>query len=147
MTTLAVDRLISYLEQPITVRRDLLCASLRAKLYVHALPSGTFTLKISRDSQIVSQVSFSSVNLQQKISTPYVYFWGDFAFPATFHLTRGDYLIRLESSGYTFTDSSFIGWVKDFDELERDLTGEANDFSQYPFSFNLIEYKQREVIP
>lgn len=147
MTTLAVDRLISYLAQPITVRRDILCAAFRAKLYVHNLPSGVFLISILKGAQVIMTIDFSSVELQQKLDIDDLYFWGDFAFPVSFYLDRGDYQIRLESSGYVFNDGSFIGWVKDFDEINRDIIGEANDFSQYPFSFNLIEYKQREVIP
>jgi hypothetical protein len=146
MSTLAVYRLFTYVSQPITVRRDLLCGSIRLKLYSHDLPDGTFSISILKGTQDIFTITFTSVDLQQKIDTSDRYFWGDFAFPVNFYLDRGDYEIRLDSSGYVFSESRFLGWVKDFDEIDRDIIGEANDFSQYPFSFNLIEYKQREVI-
>jgi hypothetical protein len=146
LSTLAVDRLSSYFSQPITVDKDMACLALRAKMYVHDLPEGNFAFKIMQDATEVKSFPFTSLDLQQKLQLTDDYFWGDFAFEGLFFLTRGEYQIRLESSGYTFQESSFIGWVKDFEEIGRRVIGDPFDFSQYPFSFNLVEAVNREAI-
>lgn len=146
MSTLVVDRLISYFSQPIAVEREISCLALRAKMYVHDLPPGSFKFKIMRDATLIKAFPFTSLDLQQKLQITDDYFWGEFAFDGLFFLPRGHYQIRLESSGYTFQESSFIGWVKDFEEIGRKVIGDAPDFSQYPFSFNLVEAINREAI-
>jgi hypothetical protein len=146
MSTLVVDRLLSSFTQPITANRDIFCLAIRAKLYVHNIPSGTFSFKVYKGVSLVASTQFSSADLKSKIGSSLNYFWGDFAFPVSFFLERGEYVIRLESSGYTFGETSFIGWAKDYDSVPTNIDGDPEDFSEYPFSFNLVESVGREVI-
>lgn len=144
MTRIAADQLISNLSQTIKLYRDMSLAGIRTKLYFHNLPAGTFYFNIYKDAQKIYSYSFDSLAAKQAIDTPYSYFWVDLALAGNLNLEQGQYSIVLESWGYTFSEDSFIGWVKDFN-LSGDIIGEPSDFSEYPFSFKLVEYGDREV--
>ena len=146
MTTLAIDRLITSFSQPISVSRDIDLKAMRVKLYGHNNPTGTFFLSIKSGATTILSNSFTSQDLKSKINATEPYYWGEFAFPVSIVLLRGDYTIELSSSGYTFQESSFIGWAKDYDSEPQNALEFLEDFSKYPFSFTLIESVNREVI-
>ena len=144
MSRLVVDELITTLEQPITVDRSSYIASIRPHLYCHNSPLGTFYLNIYSPSGLIKSFSFTSQDIKSSCGLSEAYFHAYYAISMTpFLLPRGEYTIKLESSGYTFSESSFVGWCKDVDPVGR-VSGTPENYTENPFSFNLIEYKPRE---
>lgn len=59
-------------------------------------------------------------------------------------LNEEDYVIELSSSGYSFSELSYVGWVKEYDFPTNEVlpvppTGASTD---YPYSFQLWSYKK-----
>ena len=145
MTTLAADQLITVLEQPITVDRDLSLAGIRPRLYFHNMPEGTFYFNFYKGALKIKSYSFTSLTAREAIDSMDSYFWIDLALPGALNLGAGEYTIKLESFMYSFSSSSWVGLVKDYTDVFGKVIGNPEDFSEYPYAIKLIEYKEREV--
>jgi hypothetical protein len=145
MTTLVADQLGSDpLEQAIVLYRDHDLAGIRPSLYFHNLPAGTFYLRIYQDGVSIKEYTFTSASARAAIGTPHNYFWVDLALSGRCRLSSGEYIIKLESTGYTSSYSSAVMWLKDWTSLRSDCIDTVVNFTEHPFSFNLIEYRERE---
>jgi hypothetical protein len=60
-----------------------------------------------------------------------------------FILPRGTYELVLSHSGYTYNTNSFLGWCKDL-EPNGETYGDIENYTSNPYSFTLIEYRERE---
>jgi hypothetical protein len=143
MTTLAVDQLITELVQPLSILRDMTVAGVRARLYFHNSPSGTFFFNVYGDGKLLKSLPFTTLLCKQKIQTQNDHFCIDLAIRETFNLSVGEILVKLESSEYSFGES-WLGWSKNFNGHSGIMIGDPKDFTEYPFNFKLIEYKERE---
>lgn len=144
MSRLVVDELITTLDQPITVDRSIYVATIRPHLYCHNSPIGTFSFNIYSPSGLIKSFSFTSLDIKSACGLSEAYFHAYYSIPMTpFLVPRGNYTIKLESSGYTFSESSFMGWCKDVKPTGR-VNGDPENYTENPFSFNLIEYQPRE---
>lgn len=144
MTTLAVDRLITELVQPISLYRETTSLGIKARLYFHNDPSGIFHFKFYKDGVLLKQLDFTTTWSKLQINNLYPYFWIDLAIKETFNLPKGDLVVKLESTGNSFSEMSFVGWCKDFGGHNGIIIGDPKDFTDYPFMFKIIEYKERE---
>jgi hypothetical protein len=145
MTTLVSDQLVTSLSQSITVYRDQVLAGMKARLYFHNSPIGVFYFNIYKNGDVVDSISFDSVYCKDQIGTSDDYFWIDLAIKRTIGISKGDIVLKLESSGYTFNTNSWIGWCKDFKNPTGEVIGSPIDFTEHPYMFKLVEYKEREL--
>lgn len=146
MTTLAVDQLITTFSQPITVDREIKVAGIRARLYVHDIPDGTFYFNVYKGVLKIKSYSFTSLSAKAAIDTAYNFFWLDLALPGHLHLTDGEYTIKLEPFMYSFSNDSWLGLAKEYENPYGKVIGNPKDFSEYPYAIKLIEYRERELI-
>jgi hypothetical protein len=145
MTRIAADQLITELAQGIELEKSYTLAGIRPRLYFHNIPAGTFYFRFYKDSVMIATYSFTSVSAQTSASITSPYFWVDLSIKGGLPLSGGPYTIKLESDGYTYSPSSWIGWVKDFN-YNGNLLGNPQDFSEYPYTIKLIEYGDRELV-
>lgn len=144
MSTLVVDQLITTLDQPVSIKKPIQLATIRPHLYLHNNPTGTFYLNIYNLSGLFKSFSFTSNDIKSAAGLSEAYFHAYYAITTTpFILPRGSYTIKLESSGYTFSESSFVGWCKAV-KATGNVSGEPENYTENPFSFSLIEYQPRE---
>jgi len=145
MSTLVVDELITTLVQEIKIQRPITLAGLRPWLYSHDDPNGSFDFGIYRDSNLVKNFTFTVAELKTAMGVTQPYFHGHYAIPITpFVLPRGTYELRFSGSGYTYNTNKFIGWCKDIDPHGKTY-GTIENYTSNPYSFTLIEYKNREL--
>lgn len=102
------------LKQLITVgNRDILAHAIRVHLYKHLAPAGSVYLQIQdtngkkvKDSEVLANTAISSAS----------YYHGMIKFEIQAALKKNtQYYVVLKSSGYTFSESAWIGWCNDYD--------------------------------
>jgi hypothetical protein len=142
---LLVDELTDSLEQVfnLTDNRTHHLKAIRPYLYVHNNPSGTFTLEVLSGSNVLDSVSFTSYDLYNSLNTEdlYAHLLYRVDLNKTLPLKKGTYKLKLSSSGYIYSDSSFLGWVKEHENLKGEVNGVPSSDSQNPLTFELVEYE------
>lgn len=146
MTTIVADQLITLLEQPIVIDREIKLAGIKSLLYFHDLPDGTFRFNFyNENEELIKSYPFTSLTAANAINTVNRYFWLDYALQGNLHLIPGAYTIRLEATSYTF-GPAWVGLAKDYGNVYGNVLGDTVDFSSNPYSIKLIEYQDREGI-
>lgn len=148
MTTLVVEELQTTLEQDfiLELNRRYNVKAVRPYIYMHNAPSGTFTIKIKQGSEVLASKDFTSAEIKSDLSTSdnYAHIYKAIEFDEIIQLDKNTYTIELSSSGYTYSDSSFIGWVRDYENIYNNLDGSQTSLGTYPFGFQLFELRNME---
>lgn len=117
---LVIHELRTYVEQEYTIAADehIDAVSMRPHLIRFDFPVGTARLQV-RDSnkKLIAQsnaVAISDMDLDEPLGENY--FHGYIRFDINAPLKAGEtYWIRLVATGYTFSESAYLGWCNDFD--------------------------------
>ena len=148
MTTLVLEELKSTLQQTVnlTLNRRYNIEAVRPLLYMHNAPAGTFTLSIKSGVNTLTSKSFTSADIKSDLSTVnnYAYLWKNLTFSEIALLKNGSYILELSSSGYTFSSSSYIGWIKEHENLFNETSGTPLTDLDNPFSYQLFEHRRSE---
>lgn len=120
MTTLATTELITTLDQNITYtgEKPIHIQGLKMRLVWFDSPVGTFTVSFKSGSETLASKSFTVADIKTDLSTTddYGYIYKGIEFGTAFPIVSGTYTVELSSSGYTYSESSFLGWVKDHED-------------------------------
>lgn len=149
MSILVIDELKSTLTQDFVLADDSLVGlklkAIRPLLYFHNDPSGTFTLTLK---QGVSTVDSKSLTMAEILTdagfSSNEFHWGvfNFEFDKYNKIKRGiTYTMELSSSGYTFADSSYLGWIKPHEDFINTFTGSGGSFLNNAFGYELWGHK------
>lgn len=145
MTKLLCEELNTTLSQTFTLTgsRVFQINAIRPFVIMYNAPSGTFTFSIKSGSNTLGSASFTSADIKSDLSTSnnYAYLHKALEFTNDIPLRAGTYTIEMSSSGYTFTGSSFMGWVKNND-LFFTVDGTPSNETNNPHSFELWENKR-----
>lgn len=112
---LIVHELKTSLYQQIKVKEDnLLLYAIRPHLYKHGNPAGTLKIQL-QDSN--SKVIANSETLNISAISAATYFHGYVRFLISSPLTNlvSYRAVLIPGGGYSFSESAYIGWCKDFD--------------------------------
>ena len=147
MTTLVLDELKTTLEQNITIdlKRRYDVAAIRPYIYMHNAPAGIFTLSIKTDTETLASQDFTSAEIKTDLSTSdnYAHIWKVIQFNDPVFLLDDDYILELSSSGYTFSESAYVGWIKEHESQFNDTSFTGLYDIDRPFSFQIFEHKRR----
>ena len=61
-------------------------------------------------------------------------------------LKKGTYKIELSSSGYTYSNSSFLGWIKSHENIYNDLESTPIDYTYNPYDYLLYEKVREDLV-
>lgn len=118
---------------------------LRPHIYKHLAPSGSFYMAITDVFQNVIAASNSLTATQINSAN---YFHGYVRFDIDAYLPKtveGNfytyYYLSLRSTGYTYSDSAFIGWCYDYDRAQFDLEYTPVGDLDMPFGCEIWESK------
>ena len=143
MTKLVVDELQTTLEQTFTYDLDKRATIHAVGLYLYMCnaPSGTFTLSVKSGATTLISQTFDSAEMKTDMSTTdnYLYMWKTLLFDDLIQLEKGTYTLELSSSGYTYSSTSYLAWIKEHENIFMNYTGTANNFTMYPRSFRIYE--------
>jgi len=146
MTTLVVDQLVDDLEQEIRFDRDkrVIIGGVYPYLLMHGSPSGNFTFELKDGSTVLLSRSFTSADIKTELNTThnYAHIFLPVLPSAPLILKRGTYTLKLSASGYTEAFSSFIGWIKQHENLNIPIgyeleSGEDMIEFELPYSFRI----------
>ena len=143
MTTLVIDELRTTLEQDFQVANRIQINTVRPMLYIHNAPAGSVTVTLKKGSTILSSATLSIANIISMASLSN-FTWGTFSFyldeDVVLHPDT-DYTLELSSSGYSYSESSYIGMVKPHENPKNTFEDTAINSYENAFGFELWGYK------
>lgn len=111
--TLVVNELITPISQELVPTRAVNVYALRPHLYKHGSPAGSLTMTICDQSDNVLATSETIDIADLDAAT---YFHGYIRFLISCNLLEGVYYkFKLNSTGYSFSESAYVGWCSDYD--------------------------------
>lgn len=146
MSYLVVDELQTTLTQQINLKYDRIyhLAGIKINILMYNAPSGTFTLSVKNaGGTTLASADFTSADIKSDLSTSDNYAYLYKALNIELPLKKGSYDLVLSSSGYTYSSSSFIGWIKDYENIFNATETAPANFTENPFDV-LIYEKIRE---
>lgn len=116
-------------------------------LYMHNSPAGTFTVNLKSGLNTLASKSFNSDDIKTSLDTidSYAHVFYPIVFDENVILEKGSYDIELTASGYTFSDSAYIGWIKEYDIYNEFETLPISQLD-YPYGFRILTIDNRELI-
>lgn len=117
-------------------------------LYIHDAPAGTFTFEVISNGETVFTQDFESGELISDMGymSNYMHVFYPFMPYFPIMLEKGEFTLKLSSSGYTYTPNSFIGWIQQHEDLNNQLDYEPVNDAQNPLAMRLKIYKQGILI-
>ena len=144
MSTLLVEPLEGTpLTQEFTLKSQRLnLTAIRPRLYLHNDPTGTFTLNLKYNGNIISSADFTVADIKSGASyNDNEYHHGFIKLDMGAVLNLGfTYQLELTSSGYTFAESSYLGWIKEFENQTNTFSTSVTTIDEYPFGYQLWGY-------
>lgn len=126
-----------------TTERRMIIKAIRPHIYKHLSPSGTFTMTISQNGDDLGSKDFTSASIEgDGPATATNYFHGPVAliFDSPIVVNRGAFEITLSSSGYTFSEAAYIGWIAEHENIVNNFTSTGNTLDN-PLSVEIWSYQ------
>lgn len=146
MTTLLVETLKTELSQEIRLENQerYTIGAIIPYLYLHNSPVGTFTLEIISGVNSVFSQSFTSADIKAVIGTSdnYAHVFYPIVPQNPVQLDAGVYTIKLTASGYMALGSSFLGWIRQHENLNNKLDYEPVSDDENPLAVRLKVFKR-----
>lgn len=142
MTTIVVEEFRTTLVQDFTWGRSPRAhvTAVRPYLYLHNTPAGTFTMAVlNASSTVLASQTFTAQDVYDGLSTTDDYSHAFFrvAFANKIHLPAGDYKLRLSASGYSFAESSYMGWIREHEYSKVPTTFVPTSDLANPLSYEI----------
>lgn len=113
-------------------------AEVAVNVLMYNAPLGDFTFEILKSGSPVYSFQFDSDYIKAELATADNYAHLYLPLPANVMLSRGQYVARLSAANYTYSSSSFIGWINDWEGFKFDeITEQA---LERPNAFRMITY-------
>lgn len=146
MSTLLVEELYSELNQDIAFNLDSRChiGAIIPYIYIHNAPVGTFKLQMMKGSTLVFENIFTCDEIKASLNTSDNYahvFYPVIPLTPT-QIEKGTYTIKLSSTGYTFTSASYLGWCRQYENVQAILDFEPENDGQNPMAMRIKIYKE-----
>jgi hypothetical protein len=140
---LYTHELITTLQQGLKAQRDVFVTAIRPHLYVAGGPAGTLQIVIRDAADTVTIASSNNVTITSINTVDF--FHGYIKFDINAALKQGnEYIIRLQSSGYSLVDifSDGVGWCNDWDLRKYQPEDSLLPFPEAsaPFDLEVWEY-------
>lgn len=150
MTALVCEDLKTTLTESITLTYDKIyhIGGIKPKLMVYNMPAGTFTLSIKQGVTTLASADFTSTQLQAQLGTVNNYFWLNTAisFTELVALKKGTYDLEISSSGYTYSPTAFIAWVRSHENIFNERTDAFVDYTTNPFDVLIYERTREDLV-
>lgn len=123
--------------------------AIRPLLMLYNDPVGTFTLTLKANGNILIATDFDIDYLKSNADfLDNQYHYGFFKIPMQAVLYPYiNYRLELSSSGYTFDGSSYLSWLKEFEDITNTFTDETIwSYREKPFGYQLWSQKMSRVL-
>ena len=141
MTILVCEQLETNLTQTVNLvfNKVYHLDGIKIKLLMYNAPAGNFTLSVKSGAETLASSSFTSADMKSDLSTADNYAHLYKALDISLILKKGSYDFVLSSSGYTFSESSFIGWCKSYENVFNEEVDALLRYTDKPFDFLIYE--------
>lgn len=140
MTTLACKDLITSLDHEVRFTHDgrLHIAAIIPYLLKFGNPAGAFTLKLISGSEVLFSQSFTASDISDQ---PYSHTYHPIIPNNPIQIEKGLYTIRLESSGYSFSNSDYIAWIQQHEDIQNQMEYTPENDFENPLTVRIKIYK------
>ena len=114
-------------------------------VYAHNAPAGNFQLAIKDGATTIATFAFTAAQVKAAFDTANDYFhgWHSLDMGDFVSLNAGTYTFELShTSGYTYSDSSYMAWVKIFEDRPFPIGYTINSFTDCPFGLEIWSYRK-----
>ena len=127
--------------QVVRRNRRTIVEAVRPHIYRHGFPAGSLKVQILKEDDTL--VAESDSVLISSIETEN-YFHGNVRFLISAYLDKNtNYKIKLTSSGYTYSESAFIGWCVGFDLRRYPETYSIDNLLKKPLDLEIWSRSER----
>lgn len=143
MTRLVVEELRTELIQDVNFKLNKNYEIYAIKIYLFANNAssivGTFKLSVLDGSTELASKTFDITDIvaQSNIQEEYFHSWYPIFFDNPVVLQKGSYNLRLNSVGYSYSASSFIGWIREHENLKVPISYVPENDLENPLSFEV----------
>lgn len=145
MSSLLVDKLVTELTHEIRLNGNsrIHIAAIYPYLFLYNSPAGTFTLSILSGATTIFSQSFDSATIKISMSTvnDYAHVFYPIIPPNPLPIEPGLFTIKLSASGYTPTESSYLGWIKQHENLQNVLEYTPVNDTYNPYALRIKVFK------
>lgn len=127
----------SGVSQELRPEKNMILAAVRPHIYRHSTPSGQLSLQVFDESDVMVAES-ESVNIADIGSAPFFHGYVTFAINGGLKKDH-KYTFRLVGSGYSFSESSYVGWCSGFDLGKYPSTYTVDDMIKVPLDIEIWE--------
>jgi len=146
MTTLLVDKLVETLSQDITVTSSnrIHVAAFIPYIYMCNAPAGTFTFSLIQNSITIFSKTFTSTEIKTSLATSNNYAHAFYPLIPDYlvQMSSGSYTVKLSASGYTPSESSYLGWIRQFENIQNEMSYTPTTDRQNPLAIRIKTYKK-----
>jgi hypothetical protein len=113
-------------------------AAILPHLYIHNEPSGNFTFTLKKGANTIFSKTFNVTQIKSTIENAldFSHLWLPIIPDLPTQVESGEYLFELTASGYTFNESAYIGWCRNFEEMSF-----KGDFGQFNSDENNLQLR------
>ena len=140
MTTIVVEELQTALSQEFETPNRKTISTIKLDLYKHRSPNGTFTLEIEQAGEIIATKDFTSLDIENSTpSTAINFYHGRYnvGLDSPVVINEGTFEVRITSSGYSFSESDYLGWIKPHENIRIESDYNITNDAQNAFGLEL----------
>lgn len=146
MTTLVVNPIGASLEQEFTYNLNERChiGAFYPYLAMIGAPAGTFTCELIKGATTVFSKTFTSNSIKLSLETVnnYAHAFYPIIPDSPIQIEKGLYKLKISTSGYTETDSSYLAWCQQFEDIQNEMSYIPSEINQNSLAFRLKLYKE-----
>lgn len=147
MSTLLVQRLETELTQELRYKLSHRCqiGAFIPCLYMHNAPSGTFTFELlNSDDEVIMSQDFDSADIKASLSTAsnYAHVFYPIIPTNPIQIEYGNYTIKLSATGYSPNDSSYLGWIQQFEDIQNVMDYVPENDTENPLAIRIKEWSE-----
>jgi hypothetical protein len=144
MTTLVLDELRTTLTQEFTLDSRKQVVAIRPNLLFFNDPAGTYTVTVKDGSTVIGSASLSMSEILTGTGwTASQYHHGVilFQFSSPLILNKDiTYSIELSAAGYTFSESTYVGWIKSYENKINTFNITVDSDHENPLDYQMWSY-------
>jgi hypothetical protein len=113
-------------------------------LYMHNAPSGDFFFEIAKNNGEFNYIKqFNSNDIKTALNTTdnFAHVFFPIVPETPIFLEKGDYSLWLWAENYVYNRNSFIGWIRQHENLNNSLSNTPSNDAENPLAFRLKVFK------
>jgi len=145
MTAILTEILETELSQDVNVTTETWknVAAIYPYLTLYNSPAGTFTFSVIKNAVTLFSKTFTSQDIKDSIPTSdnYAHVFYPIIPTDLLPLGAGLHTFKISASGYSWSESSYLGWNKQFEDIQNEMDYTPAGQHQYSLAYRIKVYK------